>query len=219
MGQCLVTGANRGIGLALTRGLLLQGHSVIATCRQSSEALEESGARIEFLDLQDPEAIAQFGASLAEETLDLVIQNAGVFLPDRLDRLDVAGLQQQWEVNTLAPLLLTAALRPCLQRGSKVVFLTSRMGSIGDNSSGGYYGYRLSKAALNMVGANLSRELAPSGVSVALLHPGYVRTDMTRGEGDVSAETAASGLLDRIEELSLASSGRFLHASGIELPW
>ncbi len=219
MGQCLVTGANRGIGLALTRGLLLQGHSVIATCRQSSEALEESGARIEFLDLQDPEAIAQFGASLAEEPLDLVIQNAGVFLPDRLDRLDVAGLQQHWEVNTLAPLLLTAALRPCLQRGSKVVFLTSRMGSIGDNSSGGYYGYRLSKAALNMVGANLSRELAPSGISVALLHPGYVRTDMTRGKGDVSAETAASGLLDRIEELSLASSGRFLHASGIELPW
>ena len=219
MGHCLVTGANRGIGLALTRGLLGQGHSVIGTCRQSSEALEESGARIESLDLQDPEAIARFGADLAGETLDLVVQNAGVFLSDRLDKLDVAGLRQQWEVNTLAPLLLTAALRPCLKRGSKVVFLTSRMGSIGDNSSGGYYGYRLSKAALNMVGANLSRELAPSGISVALLHPGYVRTEMTRGQGDVSAESAAAGLLDRIEELSLASSGRFLHANGIELPW
>jgi NAD(P)-dependent dehydrogenase (short-subunit alcohol dehydrogenase family) len=123
------------------------------------------------------------------------------------------------DVNALGPLRVTAALLPRLGRGAKIAFVSSRAGSIGDRPSGGNYGYRMSKAALNMAGANLARDLASRGILVALLHPGFVRTDMTNGGGSVDPSEAAAGLITQIDLLDESRSGRFFHADGSEVPW
>jgi len=124
----------------------------------------------------------------------------------------------QFKINTLGPLRVTEALSENLTEGAKVAIVTSRVGSIQDNSSGGYWGYRTSKTAVNMVGTNLMHELRPRGIAVALLHPGLVATEMTGHQG-VPPNEAARGLIERIDELTLANSGRFWHAEGYELPW
>jgi NAD(P)-dependent dehydrogenase (short-subunit alcohol dehydrogenase family) len=123
------------------------------------------------------------------------------------------------EVNAYGPLRVTHELAPLLRRGSKVALITSRMGSIADNTSGGMYGYRMSKAALNAAGKSLAHDLAPLGIAVAILHPGYVKTDMTGGHGSVPPDDAARDLLRRIDELNLENTGTFWHANGSVLPW
>ncbi|MAL84047.1 MAG: short-chain dehydrogenase, partial [Idiomarina sp.] len=125
----------------------------------------------------------------------------------------------QFEVNALAPLRVTEALLPNLKEGSKVAMITSRMGSIADNGSGSRYGYRMSKAALNAAGKSLSLDLKDQGISVVLLHPGFVQTDMVNHAGDIPAETAAERLIQRIDELSLDTTGQFFHSNGEGLPW
>ena len=122
-------------------------------------------------------------------------------------------------MNTLGPLIVVRALRDSLTSGAKVGLMTSRMGSMQDNTSGGYYGYRASKAALNAIGKSLSLDLAPRGVSVVLLHPGYVATEMVGGSGDVTPEQAATQLIARIDALTPERSGTFQHANGEALPW
>jgi NAD(P)-dependent dehydrogenase (short-subunit alcohol dehydrogenase family) len=149
-----------------------------------------------------------------------LINNAGILVwGDRLGALDVAGIRRQFEVNGLAPLRVTDALRPRLGRGAKVALITSRMGSIGDNSSGGGYGYRMSKAALNMAGVSLAHDMKESGVAVAILHPGMVKTDMVKDHGQVEPADAAASLLARIDALTMETSGGFWHANGERLPW
>ena len=151
-----------------------------------------------------------------------MINNAGVLRRDKLGEIDAAGIEDllvQFRINSIGPLLVTQALLPCLAPDAKVGIVSSRMGSIADNTSGGYYGYRMSKAAANMVGASLARDLADRGVAVAVLHPGYVRTEMTGGGGDVDPDQAAAGLLARLDELNLSNSGGFWHANGEALSW
>jgi NAD(P)-dependent dehydrogenase (short-subunit alcohol dehydrogenase family) len=128
-------------------------------------------------------------------------------------------MEQQYRVNALGPLRVTAALLANLAAGSKVGIITSRMGSIEDNTSGASYGYRMSKAAVNMAGVSLANDLRDRSVAVALLHPGYVMTDMTGGKGLISAEQSASGLIQRMDELDMTTSGGFWHAQGERLPW
>ncbi len=167
-------------------------------------------------------ALAALAARLHGCVLDRLVVCAGVLSRESIDNLDDdAGeqIRRQFEVNALAPLRVVASLLPRLAEGSKVGILTSRMGSMGDNSSGGYYGYRMSKAAVNAAGRSLAHDLAPRGIAVYLLHPGFVRTEMTAGNGDVSAEQSAASLANRMDELSLADSGGFWHATGQELPW
>ncbi len=147
------------------------------------------------------------------------MNNAGVLSRETLDDVDSERIRLQFEVNALGPLRVTAALRPRLRRGSKVAIVTSRMGSIADNTSGSMYGYRMSKAAVNAAGKSLAMDLKPDGVAVALLHPGYVRTGMTGGNGLVDADESARGLVARIDALDLDSSGGFWHANGESLPW
>jgi NAD(P)-dependent dehydrogenase (short-subunit alcohol dehydrogenase family) len=220
MPTAVVTGANRGIGLELCRQLIARDHRVYGLCRRSSEALAEAGAEvIDGLDLGSPDTIDSVAERLAGLDIDLLINNAGILLRHDLASLEAADLHRQFEINAVGPLLLTRALLPGLRRGSKVGLVTSRMGSIGDNTSGGAYGYRMSKAALNIAGVSLARDLEPRGVAVVLLHPGWVRTGMTGGTGDVEAAEAARGLLARIDEVDLESSGRFVHAKGQPLPW
>jgi NAD(P)-dependent dehydrogenase (short-subunit alcohol dehydrogenase family) len=220
MATVLVTGANRGIGLELARRLRDRGDSVIATCRKVSPELESLGVRVEAnLDVSSGSAIRDLAERLARTPLDLLVHNAGILSREHLDALDVEAIRRQFEVNALAPLRLTVALLGNLARGSKIGIITSRMGSIGDNTSGGYYGYRMSKTAVNMVGASLARDLRPRGIAVALVHPGFVRTEMTGKQGTVEASDAARDILDRIDELTLDTSGQLWSAKGERLPW
>ncbi len=220
MDVTVVTGANRGIGLEFVRQLGVRHASVVAVCRKSSPELDALGVRVESgVDATEPASWAKLAQRLAHDDIGLLIQNAGVLLADSLDGVDVASVRAQLEVNAIAPLFLTRALAPRLQSGAKVALITSRMGSIGDNGSGAYYGYRMSKAALNAAGVSLAHDLKPRGVAVVLLHPGSVRTEMTRGHGMIEANVAVRGLLQRIDELTLETTGRFLHQNGEALPW
>lgn len=223
MATCLVTGANRGIGLALCKLLKERGDTVIAACRGSSPELDAVDVRVETgFDVGDPESIQDLARTLEGEPIDWLINNAGVMRRDTLGGIEgetLDDLYLQFRVNSVGPLLVTQALLGNLQSGSKVGIVTSRMGSIADNTSGGAYGYRMSKAAVNAAGKSLAMDLRQRGISVALLHPGYVRTDMVGGGGDVEPEEAATGLIARIDELSIETSGSFWHAKGQELPW
>jgi NAD(P)-dependent dehydrogenase (short-subunit alcohol dehydrogenase family) len=216
----LVTGTNRGIGLALCRRLKDGGRDVIAVCRQSSTALDKLGVRVEAdVDVTSDDAVAALARRLEGVTLDEVVCNAGILREDNLDGLDVDDLRAQLEVNAIGPLRVARALRKKIRRGGKLALITSRMGSIGDNSSGGSYGYRMSKAALNAAGMSLARDLRGDGIAVAILHPGYVRTDMTDQAGNVDPADSAKQLVDRIEALTLQNTGTFWHANGQILPW
>ena len=221
MATFLVTGANRGIGLEYCRQLQARGEQVVAVCRQSSDELESLGVRVEAgLELCDSQAIDDLVQRLAGLPLDGVILNAGILQSMGLSDLDPAGIRRQFEVNALAPLLLARALVDQMPRGSKLVLMTSRMGSIDDNTSGGSYGYRMSKVALNMAGKSLAIDLEPRGIAVAILHPGLVRTRMIRfNPSGISPESAVQGLLARIDGLTMANSGSFWHANGELLPW
>lgn len=220
MGIAVVTGANRGIGLELARQLKARGADVVAVCRQSTPELDALGVRIESVgDLARPAAWSSLAERLANDEIDLLVQNAGMLVADHLADVGADGVRAQFEVNAMAPLFLTQALAPRLHAGSRVALVTSRMGSMGDNGSGAYYGYRMSKAALNAAGVSLAHDLAPRGIAVVILHPGAVRTGMTGGQGMIDAEESVRGLLQRIDELRLENTGRFLHQNGEVLPW
>ena len=219
MPSVMVTGANRGIGLELCRQLHHRGDTVIATCRQASPELDGLGVRvIRDVDVADDASVRALAKHIGNVRLDILINNAAISVPDTLDDLDLEQVRRQFEVNTLGPIRVTLALLPNLKWGSKLVLITSRLGSIGDNGSGGGYGYRISKAGLNMAGVNLAHDLRRHRVAVAILHPGMVATEMTGGDGIPVAESA-KGLIARIDGLRLEDSGSFWHANGERLPW
>lgn len=216
----LITGANRGIGLSLAKLYQARGDKVIATCRQSSEALKELDVQIiEGIDVGVADSAYWLNDALGETHIDLLINNAGILRDEQLGQLDFASIEQQIQVNTLGPLRITEALLSKLGPGSKVAFISSRMGSISDNSSGGRYGYRMSKCALNAAAVSLANDLAPRDISIAILHPGLVGTEMIGGHGNVTPDEAASQLAERIDALQPSTSGTFWHANGEVLPW
>lgn len=216
----LVTGAGRGIGLELTRQLAQRGEHVVAVCRKPSAELSALGVQVEpGVDVTDAAALMALQKRLGGAQLHTLICNAGILRSESLEALDFVSIEQQLRVNALGPLRTVSALLPNLARGSKLALITSRMGSIADNGSGGYYGYRMSKAALNAAGMSLAHDLRSRGVAVITLHPGYVRTDMTGKQGQLEPAESARMLLSRIDQLTLETSGRFLHANGEPLPW
>ncbi|MEM8721816.1 MAG: SDR family oxidoreductase [Cyanobacteria bacterium P01_G01_bin.39] len=217
----LITGANRGIGLEYCRQLKEKGHQVIAVCRSPSPELKELEVEIESnIELTDLTAVQNLVKSLNERSIDVLINNAGIVERISLEQLDFASIRRQFEINAIAPLRLTRILLPNLNSGSKVILMTSRMGSIGDNTSGGSYGYRMSKVALSMAGKSLAHDLKPKGIAVAILHPGLVKTRMTGfTDSGITPETSVKNLLERIENLNLDNTGTFWHANGEILPW
>jgi NAD(P)-dependent dehydrogenase (short-subunit alcohol dehydrogenase family) len=220
MPNAIVTGANRGIGLQLCHALKNRGYKVTALCRQSSDTLANLGINIhDNYDVTDVAAIEAFAQSVEAGTIDLLINNAGILRSTSLKNLDLESARQQFEVNALGPLRVTHSLLRALKDGAKIALVTSRMGSIADNDSGGSYGYRMSKAALNAAGVSLARDLHARSIAVAILHPGYVRTDMTGQEGLIDVDESVAGLLERIDELNLENSGSFWHTNGELLPW
>ena len=217
----MVTGTNRGIGLEYCRQLKERGNVVIALCRSASNELKSLGIRIlDDIDLTSELSIADLVTKLNGEKIDVLINNAGIVERISLNNLDFDSIRRQFEVNAIAPLRLTKALLPNLNSGSRVVLMTSRMGSIDDNTSGGSYGYRMSKVALSMAGKSLSIDLKPKGIAVAILHPGLVQTRMTDfNQAGITPESSVKGLLARLEELNLENTGTFWHQNGDILPW
>ena len=172
------------------------------------------------IDMTDDAAMASLVERLDGLHLDGLILNAGILESTGLEDLKAESLRRQFEVNALGPLRLIHALLPQLGNGSKLILMTSRMGSIDDNSSGGSYGYRMSKVALNMAGKSLAIDLQSRGIAVAILHPGLVRTRMVNfNPQGISPAEAVLGLLARIDALTLENSGSFWHANGEVLPW
>lgn len=221
MGIYLVTGANRGIGLEYCRQLKTRGEDVIAVCRAASLELSSLGIRVATgIELTADADIARLKQIIADQPIDVLINNAAIVERFGLEDLDVESLRRQFEVNAIAPLKLTRALLSNLDDGSKVIMMTSRMGSIADNTSGSSYGYRMSKVALGMAGKSLAIDLKPQGIAVAILHPGLVQTRMTNfNPSGITPEQSVKGLLERIDQLNLDNTGTFWHANGEILPW
>lgn len=219
MSTILITGSNRGIGLELTRQYSARGDDVIAVCRNGSDELRELDVRvIDNVDVADKAGVQALKSAVGNKTIDVLLSNAGILRSESFGQIDYDDMLEQYRVNTLGPLRVIEALADNLVKGSKVAIVSSRVGSIEDNGSGGNYGYRASKTAVNQVGRNLEHELRPRGIAVALLHPGLVATAMTGGTGIAPAD-AARGLIERIDALDLESSGGFWHAEGYRLPW
>ena len=220
MATWCVVGANRGIGLELVKLLKKRGDTVIAACRSASRELKALDVEmIETVDVATDNGVRTLGARLAGRELDTLVVVSGILKRVGLDDLDAKEIRNEFETNALGPLRVVHALLGSLKEGSKLALVTSRMGSIADNDSGSHYAYRMSKAALNAAGKSLAIDLKGRGVAVCLLHPGFVRTAMTGGHGDVEPDVAADRMLQRISELSLANTGTWWHANGDVLPW
>ncbi|MEM9213150.1 MAG: SDR family oxidoreductase [Cyanobacteria bacterium P01_F01_bin.150] len=217
----VITGANRGIGYEYCKQLTERGDKAIALCRTPSQELLDLGIRVEAnVDITSDASVAAVVQRLRDISLDVLINNAGILERVTLDDLNFDSIRRQFEVNAIGPLRLTKALLPALPNGAKVVLMTSRMGSIDDNTSGGSYGYRMSKVALSMAGKSLSHDLSHRNIAVAILHPGLVQTRMTGfTPHGITPTESVKGLLDRIDQLTLDTTGTFWHANGEVLPW
>jgi NAD(P)-dependent dehydrogenase (short-subunit alcohol dehydrogenase family) len=224
----LVTGANRGIGLEFVRQYASDGADIIACCRKPAEAKElnalaKSGkVRVVALDVGDPASAAGLAQALRGEAVDILINNAGVFGPERQSATesDYDGFAHTFRINSIGPLIVSQALHDNLVRGhdKKLVVLTSKVGSVSD-SSGGALAYRASKAAVNMIMHVLARDWAAGGILVAILHPGWVKTDMGGPSALITPQESVRGLRARIVELSPQTSGHYLDYLGKEIAW
>lgn len=221
MSTYLITGANRGIGLEYCRQLKELGNNVIAVCRTASEELKNLDVSIETnVDITSDTDVLSLIKRLDRKPIDVLINNAGILERVSLESLDVNSIHRQFKVNALAPLRLTRAILPNLRTGAKIIMMTSRMGSIEDNTTGGSYGYRMSKVALSMAGKSLSQDLKSRNIAVAILHPGLVKTQMTNfNQSGITPEESVRGLIARIDELNLENTGTFWHSNGEILPW
>ena len=230
MATVLITGTNRGLGLEFVKHFLQQGDKVIASCRDSSQtpelqALVDTNASLSLmnLDVSDEQSMASFASTLGDMAIDIFVNNAGVYGPRDANFGKVKSVD--WEtvmkVNAIAPLLLTQKIISNLRLGKarKLVYVTSKMGSIEDNRGGGSYIYRSSKTALNSVVRSLSVDLREEDFSVAVLHPGWVRTDMGGPNGLIDVTASVSGMMSVIEGLSPNDSGQFFNYDGSIIPW
>lgn len=214
----VITGAAGGIGSEFCRLYKERGDQVTALCRKASEELKNLEITlIEGVDVTDIDGLRNLALEL--KAVDLLINNAAIFDCDPMANVSYEKILEHMDVNALGPLRTTINLLSCMNEGAKVAMISSRMGSIADNTSGGFYAYRMSKAALNMAAISLQHDLSRLGVCVGVFHPGFVKTKMTNGQGDIEAGEAAGRLIERIDELNLENSGRFIHSNGEELPW
>jgi len=217
----LITGSNRGIGLELVRQLKARGEDVIAACRSVSPELNSLSVRVESnIDITSGDSVIKLRDNLRNTKVDVLIQNAGIAEFNSLSNLDPQSIVHQFEVNALSPLCFVKSMLSQLSKSAKIALISSRMGSIEDNNSGGSYGYRMSKVALCMAGKSLSVDLKSKGIAVGILHPGLVSTRMTGFTSNgIQPKESVRGLIQRIDELTLENTGTFWHANGEILPW
>lgn len=224
MTTIVIIGADRGIGAAMMRDYHVKGKRVIGACFGDGLQLSEDGMEVvPKVDVREMSSFRPLSEYLGNLRIDILVCVAGIALVDRWGKFDYDLLMEQYNVNTLGPLRTVQALDAHLGKGSKIGILTSRVGSVTDNSSGGLYGYRMSKSAANQLGVNLYHELKPRGVAVMLLHPGQVATDMTKGFSDVgdfiTPEESAAGLITQLDRLNGDTPPEFRHMDGTLLPW
>ncbi|MFM1895301.1 MAG: hypothetical protein RLZZ385_375 [Pseudomonadota bacterium] len=232
MATVLITGTNRGLGLEFVTRYLDRGDRVIATCRNLAKAdqlRDQQGRHADGqlllleLDVASPDTFDRFARQVQDHAIDVFINNAGVYGPRQSGFGKVTA--QDWlpvlMVNSVAPLLLTQVLIDSLRngQGKKLVYITSKMGSIDDNTGGGSYIYRSSKTALNQVVRSLSVDLAGEGFTVAVLHPGWVLTDMGGPNALIDTHTSVQGMMAVIDSLGPTTNGRFFNYDGREIPW
>jgi NAD(P)-dependent dehydrogenase (short-subunit alcohol dehydrogenase family) len=219
MPTVLITGANRGLGLEFARQYASDGWDVIATAREPSPELQATGSRVETLDMRDLAAVAGFGSRI--DGLDLLIANAGTYGPkDADDAEDARGWLETFSVNTVAPYLLAkSVLAPIEASGGKLIAISSKMGSIADNDSGGYLAYRTSKTALNSAWRNLAIDTRRRGIVAAVLHPGWVQTRMGGASAPLQPPESVAGMRNVIAGLSPDDSGGFFGYDGSRIPW
>lgn len=227
MPTCLITGANKGLGLEFTKQYAAEGWKVISTCRQLENAYALTGLEGDIhrheLDVSDFARVEALGNKLREEPIDLLINNAGVYGPRTVPHhgVDFAAWAEVLRVNTMAPLKLTAVFEPHVAKSQlkRVVVITSKMGSISDNTSGGSYIYRSSKAALNAIMKSLAVDLQPKGIAVAAIHPGWVRTDIGGPNAKIDASESVAGMRQVIDDLYVEDTGRFINYDGTDIGW
>jgi len=219
MPKVLITGANRGLGLEFAKQYQSDDWEVIATARESSPELDAHGVRVEKLDMRDLDAVAAFGGRL--DALDLLIANAGTYGPKDADSAeDAEAWLETMRVNTVAPYLLARSVLPLVEASrGKLVAISTRMGSIEDNSSGGFLAYRSSKTALNMAWRNLALDVKRLGVIAVMFHPGWVKTRMGGASAPLQPEESIRGMRQVIDELQPADSGEFFGHDGDHIPW
>ena len=226
--QVLITGANRGLGLEFTQQYAADGWNVLACCRHPQSALDlqalakvNANITIQPLDVADFLQIDALALQLKAASIDVLINNAGVYPASSFGDTNYEAWAEGFKVNSMAPLKMAEAFVQHLTRGQlkKIATLSSKMGSLDDNTSGESYSYRSSKTAVNMVMKSLSIDLKPHGISVVTLHPGWVQTDMGGSNALISAHTSVSGLRKVIESLSLESTGKFIAYDGKAIPW
>jgi len=228
MSTVLITGTNRGIGLAFTKQYAEAGWHVLACCRapESASALNALAAQhtnieVFTLDVANFTQIDALAQQLNNVAIDVLINNAGVYPSGDLSDKDVDAWLDGFKVNTIAPLKMAKAFTPHIAKSQlkKVATLSSKMGSIDDNTSGGSYMYRSTKTAINMVMKSLSVDLAPAGIAVVTLHPGWVETDMGGPNALINTETSVAGLRKIIDNLSLSNTGKFIAYDGKQIAW
>ncbi len=227
MPTVMITGASRGLGLEYARQYADDGWRVIATCRDPEIAVElaslEGEVEIHALDISDQGQILSLAKNLQKEAIDLLLNNAGIYgpRPSTLGNIEYDKWESVMRVNVMAPLMVCEnfSIHVAKSELKKIAIMSSKMGSMDDNHSGGSYVYRSTKAALNAVMKSLSVDLASIGISVAILHPGWVRTDMGGAGGLIDAPESVSGLRKVIEGLKLENSGSFYNYDGSEINW
>lgn len=216
----VIIGANRGIGLALAQQYTKRGDNVIATCRNTSNELSQlSCTIIENIDISDDALSETIATQIPVNHIDILIHNSGILQSDTIDTINLDSMREHFEVNSLGPLRTILGLQSKLGAGSKVGIVSSRVGSIDDNESSNNYAYRVSKTAVNMIGKCLSIDFKDKAIALALLHPGYVQTEMTNSRGLINTHDSAAGLIKQMDELTLNTSGIFVHTNGEKLPW
>ena len=226
-----ITGCNRGLGLEFVQQLLARGQRVIATCRDIATSTDLTALTLKHsgqlslveMDVSDEASMREAVALLNDEAIDVFINNAGVYGPRdaNFGNVDGPAMAEVLYTNAVAPVLLTQLLIDNVRKGSgkKLVYVSSKMGSIADNGRGGSYIYRSSKTALNSIVKSLALDFAPEGIAAATLHPGWVRTDMGGPNGLIDAPESVSGMLNVIDGLSVANTGQFFNYDGATIAW
>ncbi|MBI2241722.1 MAG: SDR family oxidoreductase [Magnetospirillum gryphiswaldense] len=222
MPTILITGANRGLGLEFARQYAAAGWRVLATVRDplSGKAVSDAGAEVYVADVADLSTLTRLKAALAGTSLDIVLNNAGIYgEAQSFGAVDADGFIKVMRVNALAPLQVAEIFADLVPAGGIVAAMSSKMGSVAENSSGGFYAYRASKAALNMVVKSLSLDLAARQIAVVALSPGWVQTDMGGPNAPLTPPQAVAGMKAVLDKVNLTDSGKFFHFDGSEVPW
>ena len=230
MATILVTGANRGLGIEFVEQYLNEGNEVIATYRNENSSMdliemgnERSNLKLLQLDVSSNKSLNSFAENLGNLPIDIFINNAGVYGPrnSSFGNVDEENWIPAIKVNTIAPILMTQLIIKNIRSGAdkKLIYITSKMGSIDDNKGGGAYVYRSSKTALNSVVKSLSVDLENEGMTVALIHPGWVKTDMGGPSALIDKDTSVRGMTEVISNLDISSTGNFYNYDGSIIPW